>query len=188
MIKIFNKRDPGHLFHYAHFICDCLFPEIINGIYKHSIVVREESIDQTLGIFTPIYEEVTQMKNLEMNPDEYTKIELEQTVYPSKWAYTDKANIDLFRNYIFKRYEIEPIIFNSKYPEVLLIKRGHPHKLINNQGLISNINNWSISNGAERREIFRIDALESHLHKKIRIKIQSRCSRKCAVQRTDPIF
>ena len=33
MIKIINKRKGGFLYHYAHFLCDCLFPEIINNIY-----------------------------------------------------------------------------------------------------------------------------------------------------------
>ncbi|HBY67734.1 MAG TPA: hypothetical protein DEG69_08265, partial [Flavobacteriaceae bacterium] len=30
VIKIKNRRRKGHLFHFAHFLCDCLFPEIIN--------------------------------------------------------------------------------------------------------------------------------------------------------------
>lgn len=29
MIRIKNNRKEGSLFHYAHFICDCLFSEII---------------------------------------------------------------------------------------------------------------------------------------------------------------
>jgi hypothetical protein len=40
MIKIKNIRDGGSLFHYAHFICDCLFPEIINEIYSDNNLVE----------------------------------------------------------------------------------------------------------------------------------------------------
>ena len=38
MIKVINNRNEGDLFHYAHFICDCLFPEIINDIYKSAVI------------------------------------------------------------------------------------------------------------------------------------------------------
>ena len=41
MIRIINHRQTGgHLYHYAHFICHCLFTEIINNIYcvKHAIL------------------------------------------------------------------------------------------------------------------------------------------------------
>ena len=48
MIKIKNIRNAGSLFHYAHFIIDCLFPEIINNVYNYKEVIREKNIDQTL--------------------------------------------------------------------------------------------------------------------------------------------
>ena len=45
MVKVINKRiTRGSLFHYAHFLCDCLFPEIINDIYSYKKVVREKNI------------------------------------------------------------------------------------------------------------------------------------------------
>ena len=47
-IKIFNKRYGGSLYHYAHFICDCLFPEIVCDIYNYDVVYRERSINQTI--------------------------------------------------------------------------------------------------------------------------------------------
>jgi hypothetical protein len=34
MIKIKNNRNKGYLFHYAHFLCDCLFPEISSNIFR----------------------------------------------------------------------------------------------------------------------------------------------------------
>jgi len=46
MIWVKNNRREGSLFHYAHFICDCLFPEIINGVYKYDEVVRMKNLNQ----------------------------------------------------------------------------------------------------------------------------------------------
>ena len=54
MIKIVNKRPDGSLYHYAHFICDCLFPEVVNGIYNYKEVIRSKTLDQTLGNFSKI--------------------------------------------------------------------------------------------------------------------------------------
>ena len=46
MIKVYNKRDFGSLYHYAHFIMDCLFPEIQNEIYKYDKVYRIKNLSQ----------------------------------------------------------------------------------------------------------------------------------------------
>ena len=46
MIRVKNNRYDGSLFHYAHFICDCLFPEIIVDIFNYNEVIREKSIHQ----------------------------------------------------------------------------------------------------------------------------------------------
>lgn len=40
MIKVINNRSEGSLFHYAHFICDCLFPEIMCDIFNYDEVIR----------------------------------------------------------------------------------------------------------------------------------------------------
>ena len=37
MIKVKNKRVSGFIFHYAHFICDCLFPEIVSDIFNYDL-------------------------------------------------------------------------------------------------------------------------------------------------------
>jgi hypothetical protein len=66
MIKVINNRNEGSLFHYAHFLCDCLFPEIINDIFKYNEVIREKNIHQTIGNFSKIYEEVMMIKNKEL--------------------------------------------------------------------------------------------------------------------------
>ena len=63
MIKVKNKREGGSLFHYAHFICDCLFPEIIADIFNYKEVIREKHIHQTIGNFSKIYTDVMMIKN-----------------------------------------------------------------------------------------------------------------------------
>jgi hypothetical protein len=171
-IKIFNKRLPGErghkgaLFHYAHFICDCLFPEIVNGIYNYGLVIRMESLDQTLGIFGSIYEEVTRATNLELIPETYEKTKIETISYADKWVYANKESIELFRDYVFKRYEIDRANYNKDYPEVLLIKRGITETLINSISLKPKLNKQNMSNGKTRREIDGIDVLEIYLNNK----------------------
>ena len=66
MIKIKNNRDEGSMFHYAHFICDCLFPEIISDIFNYNEIIREKNIHQTIGNFSKIYTDVMRIKNTEL--------------------------------------------------------------------------------------------------------------------------
>lgn len=178
-IKIFNKRLPGErgnkglLFHYAHFICDCLFPEIVNGVYNYSLVMREESIDQTLGIFGSIYQEVTKTTHLELVPEEFAKIKIETTCFPDKWTYVNKQSTELFRDYIFTRYKIDRTIYDKNYPEVLLIKRGETGALIEKESISSQLTKSAKSNGAARREIVRIDDLDTYLNNKYKSKFKA---------------
>jgi hypothetical protein len=66
MIKIKNIRTGGSLFHYAHFICDCLFPEIISDFFNYKEIIREKNIHQTIGNFSKIYSDVMRIKNTEL--------------------------------------------------------------------------------------------------------------------------
>ena len=72
MITIINKRKTtGKLFHYPHFICDCLYPEIINELYKYNNIIRIENIDQTLGNFKETYEDIMQNNSIELSYEEF---------------------------------------------------------------------------------------------------------------------
>jgi hypothetical protein len=164
MIKISNKRKSGSLFHYAHFICDCLFPEIINDIYKYKTVIREKNIYQTIGNFYKIYNDVMMCENLELKKDDFYNLKIENITYENKENYCDKKYFDKFRNYVFSRYNINPLIFDEKYPDVILIKRYGRINLIDDNEL-SNINT-NIATGNERREISDIDAIEKFITKK----------------------
>ena len=162
MIKVVNKRKTGgSLFHYAHFLCDCLFPEIVCDIFNYKEVVREKNIDQTIGNFSIIYEEVMMIKNTELLSNEFNKLEVETNRYNFKEEYFDKKNVDKFRFFIFSRYKINNLEYETSYPEVLLIKRGSRVNLIDDEYL-KKINN-NTTTGKERREIKNIEYVEKML-------------------------
>ena len=66
IIKINNPQKAGFIFHYAHFICDCLFPEIVSEFYKNDEAIRIKTPTQVLGSFKHIYEEVMNIKSSEL--------------------------------------------------------------------------------------------------------------------------
>ena len=74
MIKVEIKTN-GSLFHYAHFICDCLLPEINAKVYEQDKVIRLKTVNQTIGNFSNIYEEVMGVKYEEILPKRYASID-----------------------------------------------------------------------------------------------------------------
>jgi len=161
MIKVRNNRTGGSLYHYAHFFCDCLFPEVLGGVYKYDTVIREKSIHQSLGNFSSIYEELMNSKNKELLPEEYQKVNIQTYHYKNKEEYLNKESFEKFRQYVFQRYKISPHEYNKKYPEILLVKRGGRIKLIDDEYLKTQ--NTNTSTGKERREINNIEEVEDYL-------------------------
>jgi hypothetical protein len=173
MIKIKNNRnrEDGSLFHYAHFLCDCLFPEIINDIFKYDEVIREKNIHQTIGNFSKIYTEVMMIKNTELLSEIFNGLNIDTFSYEKKEQYCYKIHFDKFRNFIFLRYKINYLEYNANYPEVILIKRNDRISLIDDEYL-AKINN-NITTGKERREINNIDNVEAYLKNKYNDKFKS---------------
>jgi len=171
MIKVKNNRKNGALFHYAHFICDCLFPEIINDIHTYKEVLREKSIKQSIGNFNRIYEDVMMIKNTELLISDFNKIKCETISYENKELYSDRKHFDKFTNYIFSRFEIKNLDYDLNYPEILLAKRHDRVRLIDDEYL-SNIN-ANISNGKERREINNLSDIEIFLKRKYKDNFKS---------------
>lgn len=171
MISIISKRNDGSLFHYAHFIIDCLYVEIINDVYKYNTVFREKSIDQTLGNFSKIYEEVMKNKNIELMKDEFDSLDIKPVIFEIKENYTDIIYLNKFREFIFTRYEINSHEYKKNYPEVILIKRGERIELIDDEYL-KKINK-NIKTGKERREIKNIERIEQYLKDKYCDKFKS---------------
>jgi len=171
MIKIKNNRNEGSLFHYAHFICDCLFTEIINDIFNYSEVIREKNIHQTIGNFSKIYTDVMRIKNTELLINDFNNLNVDTICYKNKESYCDKIYFDKFINFIFQRYNIKNLEYNNDYPEVILIKRNHRINLIDDEYL-SKINT-NVTTGSERREINNIIDIENLLNKKYENKCKS---------------
>lgn len=172
-IKVINHRDNGNLFHYAHFICDCLLPEVVAEIYNYENVIREKSLHQTIGNFSKIYEvvmsNIVNVKNIELLKEDFDKIDSQIIHIPIK-NNLQKNDFQKFRNYIFNKFNI--IEQNNEiYPEILLIKRGNRKQLINDdflenklQKLSENEQKCKLSSGKERREIDNIELLEKYLN------------------------
>ena len=161
MIKIINIRKGGYLYHYAHFICDCLFPEIVMELYNHDVVIREKTINQTLGNFSKIYDEVMSIKNIELITEKFNKTNIKLLTNQPKENYLNKVCFDKFTNYIFSKYQIKNLEYISDYPEVILIKRHDRIELISDT-YFKNIHYYK-DTGKERREISNINMIENHL-------------------------
>ena len=168
-IALINKRyntGGSSLFHYAHFLIDCVYPEVINEIYKYDTVVRIKSIDQTIGNFEGFYENIMGTKTTELPETEFNKLDIKPIILPPKEHYADIENLTKFRNYIFARYSINSPMVNrsSNYPKVLLIKRGGRVQLINDPELQKL--NTNVTTGKERREIKQIERIGLFLNAK----------------------
>lgn len=170
MIKVKNQRIGGSLFHYAHFICDCLFPEIIADIFNYNEVIREKNLNQTIGNFSKIYMDIMMVKNIELLTNDFNNLNVDTIHYKNKEKYIDKIYFDKFRNFIFERYNIKNLEYNN-YPKVILIKRGDRINLIDDEYL-SKINT-NITTGKDRREINNIIDIENFLQNKYENKFKS---------------
>jgi len=159
MIKL-EIISKGSLFHYAHFLCDVLFCEIYHKTYLHKEVIRLKTIQQTIGNFSHIYEEVMGNRNIELSKDEYQQISGE-VIKLKRTVSSPIEQFNAFREYMFKRYNIER---DERYPEVILIERGNRVELLNDERLKKD--NKNFTNGKERREITKIDELKKYLKNK----------------------
>jgi capsular polysaccharide biosynthesis protein len=163
-VRIFNP--PSCLFRYAHFIYDCVMPEVLAKTYTHGTVYREKSFLQTIGTFSRLYEDIMQVKNVELLEDDFNKLYL-PTVRLEALHYhiLTREKIDIFRQYIFNRYSIDETKRDQKYPKILLIERGEHVTLIEDPE-IEVTRPDLLKNGKEIREIKNFDTVESYLQEK----------------------
>ncbi len=165
MIKVNNIRhEHGWLFHYAHFMCDCLIPEVINKIYTYDVCYRKKTLDQTLGNFKILWERVMDTKTIELSEEEFNQmnvplIDISRFNSDRKNVYGLKE-INEFREYIFNRFNIKP---DTSYPEIILIERGVNKNLIDKEQYSKDLNTDILSTGKERREIKDIHLLKRYL-------------------------
>lgn len=173
MVKVINQRTTGSLYHYAHFMCDAVFPEVVHDLYKHEIVYRRKDLGQTLGNFSKIWEEIFGIKNVELPHEQFDSIPGETVCINGllKRKYT-VDDFHKFRNYIFNRFGIHnDQDRDTDYPEILLIERGDRVNLIDDPDL-SKLNT-NVKNGRERREIKNIDTLKGMLSQEYAEKYES---------------
>jgi hypothetical protein len=170
IIKTTNLRDGGALFHYAHFLCDCIFPEVINGFNNFDIIYREKHLKQSLGNFDKLYEEIMKTKTKEIEKNDFNNLKVKHIISPKKEHILKLKYVNYFTNYIFSIYNINPNIYIAEYPEVLLVKRGPNKMLLDKSLILSNINAKDkidkgilLTTGNVRREIKDINLLESYL-------------------------
>ena len=182
IIKTTNIREGGALFHYAHFLCDCIFPEVVNGFNNFDCIYREKHLKQSLGNFDKLYEEIMKTKTKEIDKNSFNDLNVKHIIPPKKEQILKLKYVNYFTDYIFSLYNINPNIYIAEYPEVLLVKRGSNNieKLVNKSLILSNktakdkINeNTILTTGNKRREIKDIDLLESYLINKYGDKFKS---------------
>jgi hypothetical protein len=116
-----------------------------------------------LGNFKDLYEEIMNNNNIEIVNDEFNNLQEETITLKPKEFYKDVIYMKQFRDFIFNRYSIDPLIQDINYPEIVLIKRGDRQPLLHDTELMSLTTN--VTNGKERREIRNIEKVEDELHK-----------------------
>lgn len=164
-IKIYNDRQSGWVFHYAHFMCDLVLPDIVQKVYEHDICYRLNTEQQTIGNFKPLWEKIMGIKTIEISNEEFENKNIPLKIssrFENNKNKFGKKEINEFKKYIYKRFDIKP---DYSYPEIILIERGENKNLVNNDmkdKLLLN-NKFALTTGKSRREIENIDLLKEHL-------------------------
>ena len=163
MLKVINNRYNLHnsyLFNYAHFICDCVFPEFIDGVGNRpeKTILRKKKVRQSLGKFSKMYEVIINKKNIEVEEKKFINSNYPRLVI-SKKENIEKENFFKFQKYIWDKFL--NLNENFIFPEILLINRGIYKLQFNNKNKKINI-----TSGNQRREINEINKLHEILTKK----------------------
>jgi len=170
-MKVINKRPAGFLFHYGHFIMDCVFPEILAGVPRHKKIYRLDIQRQTIGNFHELYERLMGVQNIEILAKEFK--ELRQPLKIIKRITNPSIEqIKYYRQFIFGRFSI-PAAPKSKFPSIILIKRGCKPLLSNKQYTAMRPGKLTHLTGKQRREIKQIDLLERWLRQRYGINVKT---------------
>ena len=179
-------KKGGYLFHYAHFLCDALFTTFTanpNAVKHKKKLARSEHPEQTLGIFSGVYERILNCIIEEYQTDRFREDEdFPRINIPSKEDLFNATTLNSFRGFIFSKVE-EAQPKSEGYPEILLIKRK-TQQLVSGPRMEALIDSYSTfvdkhkehekwqdvatvgdlrHNGSERREINRIETLSNIL-------------------------
>lgn len=161
MIRAVSKRSSGSLFHYAHFFQDCLFPEFIAGFHGYETVVREKSLDQSIGQFKAVYEQVMGNRVVEVEPTQFALLEtpLQEVATIDRPTYDE---YERFRQHVF--FLVDGEEETDLKNQVVLIRRGGRRELLDDPELMKqNLVLYSATTGSERREIRSLNQVEKAL-------------------------
>jgi hypothetical protein len=97
-------------------------------------------------------------KCIEIELSLFDSVNAKLYINKAKEELTSPIYFDIFRKYMFNRFNINPDINYPKYPSVILIQRGKRVKLIRDES--RQLNNANYTNGSERREINNIEKVK----------------------------
>lgn len=174
-LKVRTSIKQNYLFHYAHFVCDFLFPFICKGYYKYLEVIREKSLNQTIGVFGEMFKDIIQKNYEELPKEEYKSYPAKEIILPTKEE-MNKEDFIYFQKFMWNKYIFGKTIEDSDYkeetwPEVVLIQRT-TQKLVNIEEFETKGFGHRLNNGSERREIKEIEKVEQLLKKKFSNKVK----------------
>ena len=169
-IKIINVRDGGWLWHYFHFLIDCLHKEIESNIIAKNII-RLDRPDQSIGQNKTIYMQLSNKNNIEL------KQEIFENIYCKTKVIRSINHIGPFPDKSFdKIYKLSEKMYISSFPKykIVLIERGtqklkYTEKDMKNQVVVYKPNELNINcvkSGKERRYIKDHDKLHKILKDK----------------------
>jgi hypothetical protein len=163
-IRILTKIKSNYLFHYAHFMCDFMFPLICKGYHNYLEIIREKNINQTIGNFDILAKEITNKNYEELSNNEYNNYPADEIILPLKETLVQKDYK------YFQKVMLDKFIKNDseeEWPKIVLIKRTTQNILneteFNECKSNSKIKTFRVNNGSQRRDIKEIDKLEKML-------------------------
>ena len=163
-IKIKTTLESNYLFHYAHFICDFIFPLICCKNERYKEIIRMKNLNQTIGNFNEMCKEILGKEYKEIPEQQYAILKYKEIELPEKEK-LNKTDYKYFQNYMWNKF-VEKFP-NEKWPEVILIRRSK-QKIINIEEFDSEKVIHRTCNGSQRREMHKIDEISNYL--KIRYK------------------
>lgn len=158
-IKIKTTIESNYLFHYAHFICDFIFPLICGKNERYNEIIRIKNLNQTIGNFDKMCSEIIGKNYKEIPEQEYRYLKSKEIELPVK----EKLSINdykYFQNYMWNKFiEKES---NKKWPEVILIRRKKQN-IINIEDFETDKFTFRSCNGSQRRDMHKIDEISDYL-------------------------
>jgi hypothetical protein len=140
-----KRIKKASLFHYAHFMGDVVYPDVIAELHHYDVIYRSNGIFDTIGFFKPMYESILNVTCKEVPDDEFDRLNL--PLFRKSVPFTLPLILK-FQTYMFRRFPAEIPL----YSPVVLIRRGSARKLVD-----ATIPRGAASTGSQRREISEFD-------------------------------